>query len=248
MRHPSPLAAPLLTAADALSNALAGLTFGAPVTHVYNPYVYARAGHQAYLERWAPQPDACRAVFLGMNPGPWGMAQTGVPFGEVAAVRDWLQLAFTVEQPPTSHPKRPVLGMQCPRSEVSGRRLWGLFAQLFTEPDTFFAHHLVLNYCPLAFMAASGANITPDKLPAAERDALQQLCDNHLATCLRILRPATIIGVGGFAAKCAERVTQQSGLPAAIHQMLHPSPASPAANRDWPALPTRQLRDFGVVP
>ena len=35
---------------------------------------------------------AKRVVFLGMNPGPFGMAQVGVPFGEVAAVRDWLRI------------------------------------------------------------------------------------------------------------------------------------------------------------
>ena len=31
-----------------------------------------------------------------MNPGPFGMVQTGVPFGEVEAVRSWLQRAGEV--------------------------------------------------------------------------------------------------------------------------------------------------------
>ncbi|MCL1818442.1 MAG: single-stranded DNA-binding protein, partial [Spirochaetaceae bacterium] len=129
------------------------------VAAVYNPLVYARKPHEAYLRLAGGKPK--KIVFLGMNPGPWGMAQTGVPFGEVAAVRDWLGISAPVGSPPAPHPKRPVEGFACAKSEVSGRRLWGLFRERCSSAAAFFAEHFVANYCPLVFMDKGGANITP---------------------------------------------------------------------------------------
>ncbi|HOO93245.1 MAG TPA: single-stranded DNA-binding protein, partial [Opitutales bacterium] len=154
------------------------LRFAEPVHTVYNPLDYARDAHEAYLRRYGM--GTKRVVFLGMNPGPWGMAQVGVPFGEIPAVRDWLGIEVPVRRPDPEHPKRPIQSFACKRSEVSGRRLWGLFARRFGSADTFFQDHFVLNYCPLVFMLESGANHTPDKLPASERDALYRACDEHL--------------------------------------------------------------------
>src|SRR5688572_32536315 len=95
-----------------------------------------------------------------MNPGPFGMAQTGVPFGDVAMVRDWLGIVAAVAKPRDEHPKRPVLGFECQRSEVSGARLWGWARARFGTPQRFFERFFVANYCPLAFMESSGANRT----------------------------------------------------------------------------------------
>ena len=150
---------PLVNAARRLRRQLKDLSFDPPVTHVYNPIDYARRSHELYLARWGA--GTKRVLFLGMNPGPFGMGQTGVPFGEVAAVRDWLKIEAPVARPNIEHPKRPVDGFDCPRSEVSGRRLWGLFAERFAEPQAFFADHFVANYCPLMFMEDSGRNRTP---------------------------------------------------------------------------------------
>ena len=142
----------LIRAAKQLGVAAARLRFAEPVNHVYNPLVYAWAPHEAYLRKFGCTPK--RVVFLGMNPGPFGMAQTGVPFGEIAAVRDWLRVEGPVGRPKREHLKRPITGFACARSEVSGRRLWGLFAERFGQPKGFFADHIVMNYCPLAFIEA----------------------------------------------------------------------------------------------
>ena len=246
----------LIDAARSLSDRLDPMAFAAPVTHVGNPLTYAWPMHEAYLRRFADGPR--RVVFLGMNPGPWGMAQTGVPFGEVAAVRDWLQLDAPVSAPQDQHPKRPVQGLACSRSEVSGRRLWGLFADRFGTPDRFFrgnfrggvpvaGGHFVANYCPLVFMEASGRNRTPDKLPIAEREPLEAACDAHLARLVKVLEPRWLVGVGKFAEARAQRVLDAAGNTATrTGCILHPSPASPAANRDWAGTATRQLVDLGV--
>lgn len=232
----------MLDAARGLGRAVGRLRFAAPVAHVYNPLEYAWEAHESYLRQFGAKPK--RVLFLGMNPGPFGMVQTGVPFGEVAAVRDWMGIQAGVRSPRGAHPKRPVEGFACARSEVSGRRLWGLFAERFGTPARFFKEHFVLNYCPLAFMEAGGRNLTPDKLPAGETGALFRACDTHLRTVVEVLRPEWILGVGDFAERRAREALP--GVEARFGRILHPSPASPAANRGWAAAATRQLEEQGV--
>jgi single-strand selective monofunctional uracil DNA glycosylase len=233
---------PLLAAAARLSRALSPLRFAPPVTHVYDPLVYAWPLHQAYVRRFGG--PGKRVVFLGMNPGPYGMAQTGVPFGEVAAVRDWMGLSGRVGVPAREHPKRPIQGLACARSEVSGRRLWGLFQSRFGSPERFFARHFVANYCPLVFMEGSGRNRTPNQLPKDEAAAVAAACDRHLLQLVAALAPEIVVGVGTYAAGCAERVLQ--GVPVRIATIPHPSPANPSANKDWIGLTERALIRQGV--
>jgi single-strand selective monofunctional uracil DNA glycosylase len=232
----------LLCAGHTLASTLDTLTFGPPVTHVYNPLGYAWAPYEAYLTKFANGPK--RILFLGMNAGPFGMVQTGVPFGEIAAVRDWLGIVGMVQFPARQHRRRPITAFACQRSEVSGRRLWGLFAQRFHTAARFFAEHLVLNYCPLAFVEATGRNRTPDKLSAEERSALFSACDLHLRSAVEILRPEWVIGIGDFAFRRAKELFDSR--PPGLAKIPHPSPASPAANRGWAQRAAAQLEALGV--
>ena len=235
----------LIEAASQLSDEVDRLSFGDPVTHVYNPLRYAWDAHEAYLSR-AKLKKGTGVVFLGMNPGPWGMAQTGVPFGEVDAARDWIGINVPVDRPSNEHPKRPVEGFECQRSEVSGRRLWGLFQEKYKTPGRFFAKHLITNYCPLVFMESSARNRTPDKLPVHEREPLDKVCDQHLEAVLTLLQPAHVVGVGAYAEKCLSRVIESGCCDAKLSRILHPSPASPAANKDWAGKATEQLIAAGI--
>lgn len=232
----------LIRIADKLSADLGRLSFSPPIAHVYNPLVYARQPHALYLERYGG--GAQEAVFVGMNPGPWGMAQTGVPFGEIGLVRDWLGINGKVEKPVDEHPKKRVEGFACRRSEVSGRRLWGLFRARFGQPERFFARFFVLNYCPLLFLDADGRNITPDRLRPAEQEPLLALCDSALRESLTCLNVTRVIGVGNFAARRAEIAL--AGLTIPVGRILHPSPANPGANRNWEEKVELQLRELGV--
>jgi single-strand selective monofunctional uracil DNA glycosylase len=225
-----------------LSARVSRLRFAAPVCCVYNPLEYARAPHELYLRRYGG--GAKEALLLGMNPGPFGMAQTGVPFGDVAMVRDWMGISGPVTKPADEHPKRPVLGFDCRRSEVSGARLWGWARERFGTAERFFERFFVVNYCPLAFMESGGANRTPDKLPAAEQQAVQAACDDALRAVVRLLEPRIVIGVGGFAERRARAAL--AGERVAIGTILHPSPASPLANRGWAPAVERQLQALGV--
>lgn len=237
-------AAAVLEAAEALRDELAPLRFGAPVTHVTNPLDYAWDLHAAWVRTWGA--SRRRVLLMGMNPGPWGMAQTGVPFGEVAAVRDWLGLRGEVRPPADAHPKRPVQGLDCPRSEVSGRRLWGCFAARFGEPEAFFAEHFVVNYCPLVFCEETGRNRTPDKLPVAESAPLFAACDRRLRRLVELYEPEWAVGVGGFARKKLETALAGLERRPRIGVVLHPSPASPAANRGWAEAAEQQFREQGI--
>jgi len=233
----------LLGIQEALGARLSKLKFDRPVTHVYNPCEYAAAMMRAYIERYGR--GRKRVLLLGMNPGPWGMAQTGVPFGEVSAVRDWLKLSAPIEKPAIEHAKRPVLGLSCARSEVSGARLWGWARERFGGASAFFRTFFVVNYCPLCFLEASGRNRTPDQLPASEVRPLYEACDDALRAIVANLRPEYAVGVGVFAEKRL-RLALGDGGPR-IGRILHPSPASPAANRGWADAATSELRAMGIA-
>jgi single-strand selective monofunctional uracil DNA glycosylase len=219
----------LIAASRRLSDTVEQMKFASPVAFVYNPLEYARQPHELFLKRYGE--GRKRVLFLGMNPGPFGMAQTGIPFGEVAAVRDWLGIQAPVEQPRRVHPKRPIEGFDCRKSEVSGRRLWGFFKTEYGEAARFFADHFVVNYCPLVFMEESGRNRTPEKLPTLERTRLFDACDAHLLATVEALKVEWAVGVGGFAEEFLHRVLQ--GTSFKITRIPHPSPANPAANKGW---------------
>jgi single-strand selective monofunctional uracil DNA glycosylase len=210
--------------------------------YVYNPLDYARVPHEKYLKLYGQ--GRREIVLLGMNPGPFGMTQTGVPFGDVAMVRDFLKVEGRVGRPPREHPKRPVTGFHCPKSEVSGTRLWGWVRDRFQTPEHFFARFFVVNYCPLVFMSETGANLTPDKLPKDLQSQLQSVCDEALTEICRVMQPEWVIGVGAFAMKQAERALEGTGI--RVGTILHPSPASPLANRGWAAEAEKGFSRLGI--
>lgn len=227
-----------------LSREVEALRFAPPVAFAYNPLVYAWAPHEEYLHRYGGGKK--EILLLGMNPGPFGMAQTGVPFGDKTMVRDWLGIAGEVGKPAHESPKRPVEGFACPRGEVSGTRLWGWARERYGAPEKFFERYFVWNYCPLAFIEAGGKNRTPDKLPSDEREPLFAACDRALRELVEALgRPRFLIGVGKFAEEQIRgAITNPEGF--IIGSVPHPSPANPAANAGWPPLAERALVKLGV--
>lgn len=242
-------------AAARLARTSNNLSFSGKVAYTYNPLIYAWNAHSEYIRRYASGPR--EILLVGMNPGPWGMAQTGVPFGEIQFVRDWMQIETAVGQPEKTHPKKPIDGYACTRSEVSGRRLWSLMQERFGTADNFFKQHYVANYCPLIFMEAGGKNLTPDKLPKAERDELFAACNSHLIEVINALKPSFIIGVGKFAAGRIQHAYQahqtyllrHDQVPSArpvIDSILHPSPASPQANKGWGQQAASKMIELGA--
>ena len=235
----------LCRAARQLCREVAKLRFGPPVACVYNPLAYAWKPHASYLRTYAVRPVP--VVFIGMNPGPFGMVQTGVPFGDVEVTREWLGIEGPVARPPHEHPKRPVLGFDCERREVSGSRLWSGIRAHFGSPRRFFTRHHIVNYCPLAFVEESGRNRTPDKLPTNEREPLFASCDRHLRRVITVLEPRWVVGIGTFAeARVREAVPERLVPRARIGRISHPSPANPRAQRDWAGLVRGELEAMGL--
>ena len=70
----------------------------------------------------------------------------------------------------------------------------------------------------------------------------------YLRTVIKALEPEWVIGIGNWAEKRAtEALGGATGVPGLkFGRILHPSPASPAANRGWAEAATRQLRDMGI--
>ena len=228
---------------DQLNRDMRALKFGPPVTHVYNPLEYARKPYRLYVDRFATPPK--EVVLVGMNPGPWGMAQTGVPFGEINAVQQWMGIEAPVDAPQDQHPKRPVMGFACTRSEISGRRFWGWAQKKFKTTERFFARFFVANYCPLQFIEASGRNRTPNQLRASERNPLLEICDRALRHTIEWLQPDYVIGVGKFAGDRAR--TCLSDLDVVVDSITHPSPANPKANRGWEKVINKELSQIGIT-
>nr|WP_319472387.1 uracil-DNA glycosylase family protein [uncultured Sphaerochaeta sp.] len=213
--------------------------------YIYNPLQYAWNMHEAYLRTYLSNP--VKALMLGMNPGPFGMAQNGIPFGEVGAVKQFLKLDEPIEKPSIEHPSRPVLGLSVQRSEVSGKRLWALMEEHYKRADVFAEEMAIVNYCPLAFMERTkyAKNITPDKLPKVERMALEAICDRYLMDLIMLLQPTYLIGVGKYALKKLQQVVSDDSR-YILGSIIHPSPANPQANRNWREKTQEQLIALGI--
>ncbi|MEP6511278.1 MAG: uracil-DNA glycosylase family protein [Dokdonella sp.] len=228
----------LLRVTRKLAHEVDVLRFSTP-SHVYNPLNYAWAGHQEYLRRYGAKRG--RVLLLGMNPGPWGMAQTGVPFGDVVTVREWFGIETRLSNVlPEQHPKYPILGMACHRNEGSGSRVWRWAEARLGTPDDFFERFFVWNYCPLLFIK-DGRNLTPEHLNRAETEALTEVCDRALGAAIRALEPAAIVAIGRYAER---RAATLLGAGTDVRYLIHPSPANPLANRDWPMLAEQALKPW----
>ena len=232
----------LLAISVKLSESLKDISFSRPVSFVYDPTDYASEPLSEYFDIYGQSPK--KVVFVGMNPGPWGMLQTGIPFGEVNFVRDWMAIEDSVKQPGELHPKRPVEGFSCTRSEVSGRRLWGWVRDRFGPAEEFFRDFFVVNYCPLAFFDEGGKNVTPDKLRADDKARLFRLCDGATKRTVELLTAEWVIGIGKFAYD--RSIAALDGMDVKVGRVTHPSPANPAANRGWVALIEKELSDLWI--
>ena len=234
-------ASSLVEIAQHLRSNVSRLRFDQPVCHVYNPLAYAWAPHREYLQRYGQNRHP--VLIVGMNAGYFGMAQTGIPFGDVEMVRGWLAIRAQARKPRAEHPKRPIEAYACRRREISGQRLWGWARDRFGTPDRFFARFFVINYCPLCFLGVSGAIRTPDKLPAKERELLFAPCDRALRETAIALSARYVLGLGRFAerrvAQVLEGIATCSGAP-------HPSPANPRAGSRWADQMDHSLAALGV--
>lgn len=280
------------------SDALDRLSRPAGVSHVYNPLAYMRRAHEQWLAQfevfvdyqgesvscatYEKSPDEfARAtqsrpyLILGMNPGPWGMVQTGVPFGDVANANTILgyrrgdQIPAPDPDRVTLHPKRPVQGFACTRREASGERLWGGLCKVWEKPafdanvheiDAVLADCFAVNYCPLAYFAddGKGTNVTPDAfrksgpyrdLPYA--NDLDALCSSYIAAIMQAFRTRVVLAVGRYAETMA-KVIVTSAMPADVRPkvvyLTHPSPLATRSAGEWAAMAQREMSAAGVLP
>ncbi|XP_045617531.2 single-strand selective monofunctional uracil DNA glycosylase isoform X1 [Procambarus clarkii] len=222
------------------------LDYGEKICYIYNPVDYAHELHSDFVIKYGNWRK--KVLILGMNPGPWGMGQTGVPFGHVGYTKDWLNIKGSVSKPIKEHPKRPVTGLECTRNEVSGDRMWGLLKDLSGSPQVLFSHLFLHNYCPLFFLKESAKNVTPPELKVKERARLEQICDDALVKTIELLGVEHVIGVGNYATVRTRAALLKAGIEGVqVSTLMHPSPVNPAANKGWHAIATKQLTDSGII-
>ncbi|XP_076259988.1 single-strand selective monofunctional uracil DNA glycosylase-like [Rhynchophorus ferrugineus] len=94
------------------------------IKYVYDPTDYASEPSEKYIEEYCQ--DTKQVLFVGMNPGPFGMCQTGVPFGDTEWVKNWLGIEGKIDKPLPECSARPVDGFKCTKKERSGHRFWSL--------------------------------------------------------------------------------------------------------------------------
>ncbi|KAL2712687.1 single-strand selective monofunctional uracil DNA glycosylase [Vespula squamosa] len=258
-----PVSEKLLLIEQELCQKLQTISFPSSVAYIYNPIIYAFEVHAMYVQTYCNEPK--KILFLGMNPGPWGMSQTGVPFGEISMVRDWLKLHGFIGKPSREQPDRKVTGFDCKRSEISGKRLWGLFKEMCGSPQNLFKHSYVHNYCPIALMDRKGRNITPAELKAIfilffhyfyilikyflqgeEQKLIYELCDQALSKIIQLLDIKIIVGIGRFAEKRAQIVVSADNLSVQVLWITHPSPRA-VGNQNWDQKTKQRLHDLGLA-
>lgn len=216
----------------------------------YNPLDYAWPVHRAYKESLC-NPSG-RALLVGMNPGPWGMGQTGVPFGDPQIVGDWMGLGkdFVIKKPASERDSRPVNGFDSERREGSGQRLYGFLKECFGNLKNFFEANFVISYCPLLMFTPEAKNLTPPNLLKKEKKKIYSICDPYLKDMINIYSPEVLVGIGKFATERLREVSPSDGDD--IFRIPHPSPANPEATRNggsyWRSRVKKVLTEANLIP
>ncbi|KAL7643956.1 UNVERIFIED_CONTAM: hypothetical protein RMT77_005968 [Armadillidium vulgare] len=225
---------------------LLSLNYNSKVECIYNPLEYAKEPHVNFVKTYCGGEK--KVLLLGMNPGPWGMCQTGVPFGEVDHVKNWLNIDGKVERPSKELRQKPIHGFECTRSEVSGNRMWSLLKELSGDPKTLFEKVFIHNYCPLAFLSKTGKNITPVELPVEERKSLEEICDKYLIQVIELLKVEFLVCIGNYVSQRSQKALERSGvIGVQVSTLMHPSPINPKANKGWKQIAIKQLQEANVL-
>ncbi|KAF7265189.1 hypothetical protein GWI33_021382 [Rhynchophorus ferrugineus] len=198
------------------------------IKYVYDPTDYASEPSEKYIEYCQ---DTKEVLFVDMNPGPFGMCQTGVPFGDTEWVKNWLGIEGKIDKPLPECSARPVDGFKCTKKEQSGHRFWSLFSDLCHKPEKFFWHAFLYNYCPLAFMDSNGRNITPS---GTKKKELVFYCDQYFMKTIDVLQPQIIIGIGRYTEKRLQSIVRRRNRTNKIEVLYLKHPGRPVRNnRSW---------------
>jgi Uracil DNA glycosylase superfamily. len=208
-----------------------------------NVFSYAIDPFLEYLEK--AERGSVRTLYLGMNPGPYGMYRTGIPFCDFVTKREFLKITASVDE--TFIDVDAVRGEKPDekRREVSGMRLWGLFESVYHSPERFFSSSLVLSYSPLIFFRSEGrrANIALSDVKSLDRKRIEKVSDEFLKRYIKELKCDTLVGIGDYAHRALVRCSDGERL----LKIAHPSPANPAANGDWAGRTYCYLKSEGVM-
>jgi single-strand selective monofunctional uracil DNA glycosylase len=141
---------------------------------VLNPGRYGERWHARFRRAYPMSPRPL--LVFGLNPGPYGMAQTGVPFTDLKRLESalpglWKDLVASGE--PVTRPglAPPSLARHLTRTfESSSVRVYRFLERAYGRPELALREVVFVNPCPLLFIdPETGANRTPADLPRALR-------------------------------------------------------------------------------
>jgi len=193
---------------------------------VINPLEYLWLQYGYYTSCYHNQYP--RAMIIGMNPGPKGMSQTGIPFGSPNIIPSILpnKSLFNEirdnEGSPVSSPHRRITGPSNTTVEVSGNRLWSALIKRYGDFKSITSEIFVDNICPLLFLCGKNGskNLTPDKLtPSPAKIILIRLCTERLQKIYQCLgEPSNIVALGRWSHKFLEKMFPK----VRVTYILHP--------------------------
>ena len=200
------------------------LKFFPPCFYVYNPLSYCFESFKIYFEYLNTEEEI--NLFFGINPGPFGMAQTGIPFGDKETVKNYLKIEpkIDIDKIPKQHPKKQILGLEVKRVEKSGRIFWGVIKEFYPEKYDFFKSNFVLNFCPLCFLDEQGRNITPKVLRKEDQIALYKILEIFMLKLFKLIKIKKLIAIGDETFSYLNALNTKLKIQTIIHPAAYKSP------------------------
>ncbi|XP_073819638.1 uncharacterized protein isoform X2 [Musca autumnalis] len=165
---------------------------------IYNPLDYDAAKiHKDYLKRYLKGPK--RVLFVTMNPASHGELQTGIPFGHMPTIREYMKLKSTIIDSPVPHPSED----EEQERENNSIYFWQMIREIFYSQNfflsKFFQQRFVHSFCPLAFIDGEKQFVTLENLPdKTYRKEVTKACVHILEKQLKLLQPDMVIVMGGY--------------------------------------------------
>jgi len=195
---------------------------------VWNPALYALDIYQEYLTKFPPEPGAILA--LGLNPGPYGMAQTGIPFTDCRTASGALGMEMTI---PGKAPDDLISRLKKANGKWRGtyeRSSLGMYRFLILawgDIKTAYRNWFVGNPCPLLFLDPERWNVTPADPRLRRMKEVGELRQRAVIGFSEILNPRGIVCFGKDVAKAVGEVAIRQVGPDRVVFYEHPARAVP---------------------
>ena len=165
---------------------------------VWNPQLYGLPLYRRFATEHLPTSRGA-IVALGLNPGKYGMSQTGIPFTDVTRAA---RVGIAIEPPGLAPASlRPFLKSY--RVERSSASVYNLLDALWGGPAEGWRRLWAVAPCGLLFLEPDGTNVTPADARLARRDDVRELRLRVIRESVEAARPRGVLLLGQDVARVA---------------------------------------------